>query len=336
MNARPVGLLAGLSVMLFSAASFAQVPSFLNYQGKLIKPDGSPETNSVAIKVRLYTERTNSMPVYVENIGLVPVQEGIYSFSWGGGTSVWSTTEIMGEADGTRTSFSHTVGHFPMLNPSVTIMDGTYTWSDASGSSDPVNFVGIAIHSTGFVSAVYPVNPPISGTELSVAYTYTQDGVLSVLQGYGNVWVEVDVNGEPLDPRHQLVAVPYALMAKESETDRAILGPFSEVVGADTDRTMSGSIPIMPMDGDVVGILAKVLNGSVTTGTISTEVAVNGVLSGFSTTIDSSNAVMNSSLASPREVPFTAGDEISVRIITSSDLAPTSLNIRVTLVVSIH
>ena len=190
----------------------AQVPSLLNYQGYLQDASGNPATGSVNIAISLYTNASGSSAVYSENIGSVALDKGIYSFNWGlAGTATVSAVEQIAMADGVQTVFNYTVQHFPVINPSVTIYDGTYSWNDVSGSSNPSRYLGtVSSYPLGSVSAVYLSVIPPSGTQIMVRYSYHEVGVSNVLQAGNALWLEMTIEGSALSPRQRLLAVPYA------------------------------------------------------------------------------------------------------------------------------
>jgi len=86
--------------------------------------------------------------------------------------SVVTVTETLGISDGSTAIYNYTVDH-PIVDPSVTISDGTYSWNDQTGSSFPGNFLGtVSSYETGQVSAIYLSAPSPSGTAIQVEYSY--------------------------------------------------------------------------------------------------------------------------------------------------------------------
>lgn len=71
-----------LSALSISAA-LGGAPTEINYQGRLLDSAGQPITGNVTVFVRIYTNATAGTAVYAENIGTVPVQNGMYHFQFG-------------------------------------------------------------------------------------------------------------------------------------------------------------------------------------------------------------------------------------------------------------
>jgi len=87
--------------------------------------------------------------------------------------SVVTVTETLGISDGLTAIHNYTVAHPPIVSPSVTISDGTYSWNDQTGSSSPANFLGtVSSYASGQVSAIYLSVPAATGTVIQVEYSY--------------------------------------------------------------------------------------------------------------------------------------------------------------------
>jgi hypothetical protein len=61
----------------------ATVPAAINYQGRLVDSQGDPISGNVTVSVDVYTNDTTGVSSYSEAVGQVPVQNGLYSFSFG-------------------------------------------------------------------------------------------------------------------------------------------------------------------------------------------------------------------------------------------------------------
>ncbi|MFH0878179.1 MAG: hypothetical protein V2A34_00560 [Lentisphaerota bacterium] len=61
----------------------AQWPSQLSYQGRLLDQDGKAISSNVYFRVALYAVNEGGVPVHQEDIGWLPVQDGLYSFAFG-------------------------------------------------------------------------------------------------------------------------------------------------------------------------------------------------------------------------------------------------------------
>ena len=212
---------------IHTTLSFAEAPMLLNYQGKLTDAGGDPVTGAVDVVVNVYTNHNAGNSIYTEDIGTVPVEDGVYSFNWGdSGQSILAAVETLATVDGATSVYNYTVRNPPIVNPSVTITDGTYTWNDVTGSSSPSTFLGVVTsYENGQVSAVYLSGVPAAGTEISVSYSYNQ-GIVPALGAYDTLWLEISLNGEALTPRQRLVAVPYALSIRDPVVTRDTIGTW--------------------------------------------------------------------------------------------------------------
>lgn len=86
--------------------------------------------------------------------------------------SAVTVTETLAVSDGSTAVYNYTVDHPPIVNPSVTITDGIYSWTEA-GSSAPTDFLGyVGSYEAGQVSAIYLSGPTASGTVIEVEYSY--------------------------------------------------------------------------------------------------------------------------------------------------------------------
>jgi hypothetical protein len=77
-------LFMGLSSLGFLAASqVAAVPVEMNYQGRLVDADGNPKMGHIQVSIGIYTNSEGGAPVYEEDVGVIPVQNGVYTFQFG-------------------------------------------------------------------------------------------------------------------------------------------------------------------------------------------------------------------------------------------------------------
>jgi hypothetical protein len=73
-----------LAVLILAALPLAaQVPSLINYQGRLTDGSGNPVTGNRTMAVRLYDAASGGNLTYAETIGTVAVRNGTYSFQFG-------------------------------------------------------------------------------------------------------------------------------------------------------------------------------------------------------------------------------------------------------------
>lgn len=75
--------LTALSLLPASTALTQQVPSLINYQGRLVDGSGNPVTGNRTMIVRVYGAPTGGSKTYEETIGTVAVANGLYSFRFG-------------------------------------------------------------------------------------------------------------------------------------------------------------------------------------------------------------------------------------------------------------
>jgi hypothetical protein len=81
-----------LAIALLVLATFAHAaPSEINYQGVLTDQNGNPVNGVRAMQIKIYDAPTGGSLLYSEELGNVPVQDGIYSFTFGANGSVSST-----------------------------------------------------------------------------------------------------------------------------------------------------------------------------------------------------------------------------------------------------
>jgi hypothetical protein len=209
-----------LFYFLLSFVAEAEIPSLINYQGTLMDAQGNEFNGTVSIALKVFDAESGGNQVYSETVGSVAVTTGLYSFQFGAsGTSVRSATETIGEGNGSATTFTHTVNHFPIINPSVTISDGTYSWTE-SGSSNAL-FLGSASHTFGNVSAIYLGSAPASEVTITVNYQYEDTGIFGALAENNQSWAELIIDGAALTPRQRLITVPFAMVAQKAKTVEA-------------------------------------------------------------------------------------------------------------------
>ncbi len=249
-------VLAGIAV--------AEVPGQINYQGYLTDTDRNPVNGNVTVAIGIYTNPAGGSAVYTENIGTVAVTDGIYSFHWGAsGTSVVTVTEQIGITDGSATVYNYTTTKMPILNPSVTIYDGTYSWNDVTGSSSPANFLGsVSSYPNGTISAIYLSGAPAAGRTINVQYSYRETGSSRAILDASAAWLQVTLNGEALSPRQSLVSVPYSISAKYADIANQVVSTTSTFSRICIETTANNGvkyyIPWAPLanDGNINAIVS--------------------------------------------------------------------------------
>ena len=93
---------AFLISLILSGIASAQVPSLINYQGRLTNAEGEPLTGTKNFELKIFDSKTEGNLLYSENVGAIQLAEGgVYSFQFGGkGTSNTQTTETVGTGNG--------------------------------------------------------------------------------------------------------------------------------------------------------------------------------------------------------------------------------------------
>lgn len=77
------GLCAAFLTLLLNLTLSAQVPSLINYQGRLTDAQGNPVTGNRTMVVKVYNAPSGGNLTYQESIGSVFVRNGTYSFAFG-------------------------------------------------------------------------------------------------------------------------------------------------------------------------------------------------------------------------------------------------------------
>ena len=196
----------------------AQVPSLINYQGRLADANGAPVTGSKNFVIRLYDAQTGGALLYAEDLGSVSLgTNGIYSFQFGSaGSSNTLTSETVATTNGSSTTFQKVLSSSPVVAGSVSVSDGTYTWSEASGSSDEENFGVSYSSSLRRVTVTYYSGPPASGRNITATYRSVTTGISGALAGVGEHWMELSVDGTTQGTRQRVLAVPFASLASRA------------------------------------------------------------------------------------------------------------------------
>jgi len=114
----------------------ADVPSLINYQGRLTDSSGAPVTGSKTFAISIYDAATAGNLLYSESIGAVTLDSnGVYSFQFGNaGTSNTQVTETIGTTAGSTLTYTKTLTNTPVVANSITVTDGTNSWSQSVGN----------------------------------------------------------------------------------------------------------------------------------------------------------------------------------------------------------
>jgi hypothetical protein len=154
----------------------ADVPSLITYQGRLTDSNGAPVTGSKTFAISIYDAATAGNLLYSESIGAVTLDSnGVYSFQFGNaGTSNTQVTETIGTTAGSTLSYTKTLSNTPVVANSITVTDGTNSWSQSVGNPG-VGATATANTISGFVIGVTITNGG-SGYTSAPAVTITGAG----------------------------------------------------------------------------------------------------------------------------------------------------------------
>ncbi len=188
MKHRILALVCSIAAALTASA---QVPSLINYQGRLTDSNGAPVTGSKNFAISIYDAATGGNLLYEETIGAVTLDaNGVYSFQFGSaGSSNTQVTETIGTTAGSTLTYTKTLTNTPVVNNSITVTDGTNSWSQSVGNPG-VGATATANTISGFVIGAtitnggsgYTSAPSVSitgaGTGATASATLT-DGVVT-------------------------------------------------------------------------------------------------------------------------------------------------------------
>jgi hypothetical protein len=242
-------ILTILGVLTLAAMPAVAVPSGINYQAALTDDQGNPVTGTRTMSIKLYDAATGGTLLYSENIGTVDVSDGVFSFEFGtSGTSNAEQSDTVALTDGTATTFQKVVSAAEVVAGSVSVTDGTYTWSQSGGSSNEDDF-GVA-YSTGLrrVTVTYFNGAPAAGQTITATYRTPASGISGALAGDNQPWAEITVDGVAQIPRQKVLTVPFAnvsrkaLIAEKSESPAfGILAQPPVNTGTGGEGTTSGA-----------------------------------------------------------------------------------------------
>lgn len=208
-------LIPMLCVAATATLATADVPSLIHYQGRLTDGSGAPVTGTKTLAISIHDAATSGNLLYSEAIGPVTLDaNGVYSFQFGAtGTSNTSATETVATTDGTATTYQKVFPNSPVVAGTVSVTDGTYTWSQASGSSNEDDF-GVS-YSTSLrrVTVTYFNGPPAAGRTITATYRYGTTGISGALASATEHWLTLTVDGTPQATRQRVLAVPFAMRA---------------------------------------------------------------------------------------------------------------------------
>jgi formylglycine-generating enzyme required for sulfatase activity len=76
-----------------------EVPHLINYQARLLDNQGNPVSSNIAMSVSIFTNQFSGPSVYMEDLGTVPCNNGIYSFNFGSSPIVGDLESALGNPE---------------------------------------------------------------------------------------------------------------------------------------------------------------------------------------------------------------------------------------------
>ena len=135
-------------------------PTMLNYQGYLAEENGNPATGSVHIVIALFTNATGGSSVFMEDVGDVSLDKGVYSFTYGNNTpglmeslnhpEVWTELTI----DAATMAPRQRLAAVPYALYAGSISQADSAVDNSNGLGSPV-FAQLATRVTSSTSTVY-------------------------------------------------------------------------------------------------------------------------------------------------------------------------------------
>ena len=233
--------LLATSLLALAAAAHA-VPTEINYQGVLTDQNGNPVNGVRAMQLKIYDAPTGGTLLYSEDLGNVPVQDGIYSFSFGAnGTSNALTTETVAIANGTVSTFQKVLAAPTVVAGSVTVTDGTYTWDQTNGSSNENDFSVAYSPNLRRVTVTYYSAAPAAGKTISTKFRAPGSGIVGALAEDNHPWIEVSLAGVTQTPRQKVLTVPFALNSKRAEFAQRVEIPNYNIIFQPTPSNVTVS-----------------------------------------------------------------------------------------------
>jgi hypothetical protein len=232
----------------------AQVPSLINYQGRLTDASGAPVTGSKNFSISIYDAATAGNLLYTESIGAVTLDaNGVYSFQFGSaGTSNTQVTETVATTNGTGTTFQKVLENSPVVAGSVSVTDGTYTWSQSAGSSNEDDFGVTYSNNLRRVTVNYYNGAPASGRTITATYRYGTSGITGALSSGAEHWMTVSVDSVVQGTRQRVLAAPFAFHSKTADTATSSPKNLGEYSPRESGVTYQA-----PTTGFIIGTLAQ-------------------------------------------------------------------------------
>jgi hypothetical protein len=224
-------ILNTLAALAFAATPLMAVPSGINYQGALTDDQGNPITGTRTMSIKLYDAATDGTLLYTEDLGTVDVSDGVFSFEFGtNGTSNAEQSDTVSITDGTATTFQKVLPAAQVVAGTVTVTDGTYSWSQSGGSSNEDNFSVVYSTNLRRVTVAYLNGAPAAGRTITATYRTPASGISGALAGNNQPWAEITVDGVAQVPRQKILTVPFAAVSGLAVRATSVTSPHFGVV----------------------------------------------------------------------------------------------------------
>jgi hypothetical protein len=270
---RQVQLFPLAALLLTALPLAAQVPSLINYQGRLTDGSGNAVSGNRTMAVRLYDAASGGNLTYAETIGTVAVTNGTYSFRFGsGGAVVVSANETIATTNGTNQVFSGTLQGTP-TSGTPSLSDGLYSWTASGGSSNSDAFSVTYNGTAKRFQVLYISQVPLAGRAIVATYQTTEQETIDASLADGEAYLALSVNATEEPTRTRLLAVPFALKAKESADTQALNTQVTSLNG-----TVAGlSVSQTTLAGNITTLQAQTQSVSESLSAILKEYKVLGL-----------------------------------------------------------
>jgi hypothetical protein len=236
-------ILAFVCSIAAALTASAQVPSLINYQGRLTDSNGAPVTGSKNFAISIYDAATGGDLLYEETIGAVTLDSnGVYSFQFGSaGSSNTQVTETIGTTAGSTLTYTKTLTNTPVVNNSITVTDGTNSWSQSVGNPG-VGATATANTIVGFVIGATITNGG-SGYTSAPAVTITGSGTgataTATISGGMVTGITINSAGSGYTGGATITIAPPVIPFRVDYSGGAITATYSAVPA--TGRTISAT-----------------------------------------------------------------------------------------------
>ena len=190
------------------------MPSLINYQRRLVTADGTPQSGQKSFLLEVFDAASGGSLLYREDVGNITLGDGgVYSLQFGAiGTSNTQVTETIGTG-GEDVLYQQVLSNLPVVANSVSVSDGTYTWSQSGGSSNEDDFNASFSTNLNRITVNYFSGAPNDGRSIDVTYSYQAEGITGALSSGGEHWLQLTIDGDVQGTRERVLAVPFALRA---------------------------------------------------------------------------------------------------------------------------